>query len=309
METGSVRDGHGDLRLDQIYFDEQGRASILDCIEFNDRFRFGDVASDIAFLAMDLENRNRRDLAEYFLAAYARAAGDFDLYLLVDFYESYRAVVRVKVAEIRGAREEAEAYFRTAQHCLRRTPATPWLVAVGGGIGTGKSTLANRLGEEFARPVIDTDRTRKQMAGLSPSRPGTEAPWSGLYDKAHTDRVYGEALRRAGAVLASGRTVVVDATFRSRRHRLAAKKTAADHGARFLFVECRSDPEVCRERLRQRAQGPGWSDGREEILEDFMRKWEPAEELGSGEHVVVDTAAPIDLPSWWKRWGRPDSGL
>ena len=123
---GRVRDGHGDLRLDQMYFDGQGNAVILDCIEFNDRLRYGDVCSDVAFLAMDLALRGRDDLAETFLAAYAAASGDFDLYRLADFYAAYRACVRGKVAgyaalepavsaAARSAAEaKAAAYFRFA---------------------------------------------------------------------------------------------------------------------------------------------------------------------------------------------------
>ncbi len=99
--AGRVRDGHGDLRLDHVYFLEAGGAErlvVVDCIEFNERFRVADVAADVAFLAMDLTRSRRPDLAEIFLAAYAREADDFGLYGVVDFYESYRAHVRAKIA-------------------------------------------------------------------------------------------------------------------------------------------------------------------------------------------------------------------
>ncbi len=98
VAAGRVRDGHGDLRLEHVYVGLDGALTVLDCIEFNERFRFADVCADVAFLAMDLAWHGRADLAERFLASYARASGDYDLYALVDFYESYRAYVRGKVS-------------------------------------------------------------------------------------------------------------------------------------------------------------------------------------------------------------------
>jgi aminoglycoside phosphotransferase family enzyme len=102
VRTGRIRDGHGDLRLEHVYFDSDSSAepTIIDCIEFNDRFRYADVCADVAFLSMDLERAGRSDLAERFLAAYARASGDYQLYELVDFYEAYRAYVRGKVSSL-----------------------------------------------------------------------------------------------------------------------------------------------------------------------------------------------------------------
>ncbi len=294
MQVGKIRDGHGDIRLQQVYFDAEGRATLLDCIEFGDRFRFGDTAGDVAFLAMDLEFRGRRDLAEIFLTAYARAAGDFDLYAVVDFYASYRAAVRAKVAWLRPDPDEARAYLHTARDCTRHRDS-PLLLAVGGGLGTGKSTLSNRLGEMNAVPVIDSDRTRKQMLRRAPAKLGQEALWSGVYAEAQTERVYAEVLRRAEVVLRSGRSLVVDASFRRRSHRLAARQTAAQRGARFLFLECRADPEVCRARLHQRALSPNWSDGRAEIAGEFLEKWEAVEELPADEYRVLDTSATIDV--------------
>src|SRR5207237_830537 len=77
--SGHVRDGHGDLRLEHVFTDGK-RITIIDCIEFNERFRFADVCADIAFLSMDLARCGRVDLAERLLAAYARESNDFELY-------------------------------------------------------------------------------------------------------------------------------------------------------------------------------------------------------------------------------------
>jgi aminoglycoside phosphotransferase family enzyme len=96
--AGFVRDGHGDLRLEHVYRTDDGEHVITDCIEFNECFRFADVCADLAFLSMDLRQHDRTNLAELLIAAYARASRDFGLCQLVDFYESYRAFVRGKVA-------------------------------------------------------------------------------------------------------------------------------------------------------------------------------------------------------------------
>ncbi|HVZ31952.1 MAG TPA: hypothetical protein VG963_05980, partial [Polyangiaceae bacterium] len=95
-----IRDGHGDLRLEHVYFQNGGAPRVIDCIEFNERFRYGDVCADIAFLSMDLAVHDRVVEKERLVAAYARESGDHDLSALLDFYESYRAYVRAKIAAI-----------------------------------------------------------------------------------------------------------------------------------------------------------------------------------------------------------------
>jgi aminoglycoside phosphotransferase family enzyme/predicted kinase len=303
---GRVRDGHGDLRLEHLYFGPAGEVTIIDCIEFNERFRVGDVCADVAFLSMDLAWHGRVDLAERLLASYARHADDYDLYALVDFYQSYRAWVRGKVASMltrdQGAPEalraraerDARRYFVLALAADKKPLLAPRVIAVGGLIASGKSTLADRLGAALSAPVIDSDRTRKGMLGVAPTRAVSEPAWSGAYDPAFTDDVYNEVLRRARVVLASGRPVILDASFRSAAMRRQARELAASHGVPFHFVECAAAREVCRERLRQRARSAHVSDGRLDIFDDFAQHFQPVTELAAPEHVVVDTARPLD---------------
>ena len=94
---GRIRDCHGDLHSAHICFSKKNSICIYDCIEFNDRFRYCDVASEIAFLAMDLENYGRADLSKSFVGDYVSASGDKELLKLLDFYKCYRAYVRGKV--------------------------------------------------------------------------------------------------------------------------------------------------------------------------------------------------------------------
>lgn len=294
IAAGRIRDGHGDLRLEHVYFDDDGGVRVLDCIEFADRFRIGDTCSDVAFLSMDLAWHGRVDLGERFLARYARASDDYDLYDLVDFYEGYRAYVRGKIATIRGDAGEARRYFLLALASQRRSLLAPTLIAVGGVIASGKSTIADAIADDASAPVVDADRTRKHMLGVDPTVRLRDPAWSGAYDPALTERVYEEVLRRARVVLASGRPVVVDASFRSRAMRKRAREAAAECGAAFRFVECRASAEVCRERLARREREGGVSDGRLAIFDDFRARFEPVDDVAGEEHVALDTALAID---------------
>jgi uncharacterized protein len=239
---GRVRDGHGDLRLEHVYLNDS-RPTIIDCIEFADRFRFADVSADIAFLSMDLAWHGRVDLAERLIARYAREANDFDLYAVIDFYEGYRAYVRAKVSMLLAADAEADdalraAAGRNARRFLmlalsagRKSPVAPALVCVGGLVASGKSTVAEQISVDLNAPVVDADRTRKHMLGVAPTvRIDQGGSWRGAHDPAVTGCVYAEVLRRAGVVLASGRPVIVDASFRSRALRHAARKLATAYG-------------------------------------------------------------------------------
>jgi len=124
MAEGRVRDCHGDIHSGNIFVTD--RIYIFDAIEFNERFRYSDVASDIAFLAMDLDFKERTDLSNFFIERYVKYSGDQELTRLLPFYKCYRAYVRGKVTsfklkdpsvgsdEKRAAMKEAKAYFKLA---------------------------------------------------------------------------------------------------------------------------------------------------------------------------------------------------
>jgi predicted kinase len=131
------------------------------------------------------------------------------------------------------------------------------------------------------------------MLGARPTQHVHEEAWAGAYDPAFTDEVYAEVMRRADVVLASGRPVVVDASFRSARLREAAREVAHARGVPFRFVECRVSRDLARARLTERAKGESVSDGRLEVFDDFCARWEPVLELAAEEHVVLDTSRPL----------------
>lgn len=120
IRAGRIRDCHGDLRLEHIFFGEN--IVIFDCIEFNERFRYIDTASDIAFLSMDLAFNGREDLDRSFLQAYVEASSDEQAFQILDFYRCYRAYVRGKVESFKlddplmGEREKEEAKERAKRY-------------------------------------------------------------------------------------------------------------------------------------------------------------------------------------------------
>ncbi len=325
-EQGRVRDCHGDLRLEHVYYDDleqtldtrqesgsndeaQERGSnirVIDCIEFNERFRFSDVCADITFLAMDLTWHGAALLAERFLSQYSRASNDYDLYELIDFYESYRAFVRGKVALLTAedpsisaatrqrAEAEARRFFLLALASERRSLQAPMVVAVGGLIASGKSTVANELAFRLGGAVVSADPTRKHLLGVEPEQPIHVPAFEGAYSSKMTEKTYREVLRRARVVLRSGRPVVIDASFRGAAERTAARHLARVEGVPFHFAECHAPRRVLVERLEERQQRTGVSDGRLEILDQFMARWEPVVELLSCEHMTVSTTIDLD---------------
>ena len=128
---GKVRDCHGDIHSGNIFVTD--RIYIFDAIEFNERFRFSDVAADMAFLAMDLDFRGKTALSNFFVEKYVEYSGDEELRKLLAFYKCYRAYVRGKVVgfklndpdvcekEKNEAKKEAKAYFKLSRSIYQET--------------------------------------------------------------------------------------------------------------------------------------------------------------------------------------------
>ena len=303
VSAGCIAECHGDLRAEHVYFEPEG-ISVIDCVEFSERYRCQDVASDVAFLTMDLERLGRPDLAQRFLARYEELT-PYRVRDVLDFYGCYRAVVRGKVACLRSAGEgmsdsqreaaiiEAIGYFGLALRLARGEPR-PLLAVMCGLTGTGKSTLAERLGPALGTEVLVADVVRKELAGLAANQRVADAPDAGLYSERMNERVYHELLRRARLLLRSGRSVLLDGTYRREADRAAAREAAERCGARFVAVECVAAEPLIRDRLDRRwAAGTSPSDGRWEVYLAQKAAYEPPRELAAAEHIVVDSAATL----------------
>jgi len=113
IDNGKIRECHGDVHSGNIFID--GRIYIFDAIEFNPAFSCSDTASEIAFLAMDLDFKGRKDLSKSFVDGYADCSSDGGIHDLLNFYKCYRAYVRAKVIGFKlfdegiGSDEKGEA--------------------------------------------------------------------------------------------------------------------------------------------------------------------------------------------------------
>ena len=251
-----IVDGHADLLADDIFCLPDGPA-LLDCLEFDDLLRYVDVIDDAAFLAMDLEFLGRRDLGEFFMHRYLEVACDDAPPSLRHFYIAYRAVVRAKVDCVRYTQGHPEAAADARDHLdialahLRAGAVA--LILVGGGPGTGKTTLARALAEHLGAQAISTDDVRSEMVGRGEitGRPGVLG--EGLYSAENVDAVYEAALRRAHLGLCEGRTVVIDGTWVDPRHREQARSIAEQASAVIVEIACTATLETTVERIRTRA--------------------------------------------------------
>jgi aminoglycoside phosphotransferase family enzyme len=130
VAENKVKECHGDIHSGNIFVAD--KIYIFDAIEFNERFRICDVASDVAFLAMDLDFKDRSDLSSFFIEKYIEYSGDKELEKLLNFYKCYRAYVRGKVVSFRlndpnvdkkekaAAKKEATAYFELATNYAKQ---------------------------------------------------------------------------------------------------------------------------------------------------------------------------------------------
>ena len=273
-DEGWIRDGHGDLKVTAVAFDpgpadESGDVRILDCIEFNDRMRYGDVAADLAFLLMDFASRGRPDLADELLARYLARTLDADLPLLLPFYECYRAYVVGKISTFAAAdphvcrppigrrrRAAARHHFELAASVRR------WRCGAPPDRGRRPQRAAARAPSRrpwrdgWGRAGSPPTSSRKRLAGLDPTAASGSGVDSGLYDAATTARTYDALLREAEASLRDGHPVILDATFSDPAQRHAAAALARRLDVRCDLLVCEASGDVVRARLRSRAGDP-----------------------------------------------------
>ncbi len=291
IAADQICDGHGDLQADDIYCLEDG-PRILDCLEFDDRLRFGDVAADVAFLAMDLERLGKTEAAVRFVRAYEELAGAQLPRTLLHTYMALRAYVRIKVACIRDeqgahdAAEEAVRLLELAQDHLDRGRVR--LVLVGGLPGTGKSTLANALGDALGAVVLRSDELRGGSSGTVADRSVPATFRRGRYAPRRTQGVYRQLISAARQHLGLGQSVVLDASWIDASNRSLAQTLAIQSSADLTELHCTAPPTVTEGRIAMRRQdGEDPSEATIEIgrtMAHLEAPWPSA--------MVLDTARP-----------------
>jgi uncharacterized protein len=291
---GRVVDGHGDLHARNICLTDP--VAIYDCIDFEPAFRRGDVATEHAFLIMDLRFRGHPELAEVYLREIVAATGDREMESMIPALARYRAMVRAKVSAITSGEKEisgrsrreaganAARYLRLAAALAVEERGPVWL-ALCGLPGTGKSTLAGELHDAGSWTVLSSDRIRKELAGVAED---TRLPDS-AYSAEFSHRTYAALFVRAAKPRPGPRVVVLDANFRDRAARAAARAAAAAHGAGFVLAPISiSEAEACRRLDARTADVRQASDADRAVYEKLKRRFEPVD---AGE---ADLVIPLD---------------
>ncbi len=301
VQRGRIRDGHGDLHAGNICYRAPalGGLVIYDRIEFSARFRCCDVAADLAFLLMDLDHRGYRGFSDYLLREYIARSGDAELIGIVDFYKSYRAFVRGKVTALRAtqmrgpARDAARLLAMSYFNLAAGYAVPPSVILLCGLPGTGKSHASAQFSTVFDCTVCNSDSKRKQQAAVPLREHHQGAFATGIYDAQHTEATYAALLADTEAVLAKGRSVVVDAGFRTAKQR--APFLAMARARRVPVVVLHLDPPetVVVQRLLQReAKGRSESDAGVAVYAECKRHFEPPL-AAEGAPVLVSQAADL----------------
>ncbi|MCC9598275.1 AAA family ATPase [Rubrivivax sp. JA1055] len=301
LAAGRVRECHGDLHLGNVV-EIDGRTTVFDCIEFNEDFRWIDVASEVAFMAMDLHAHGLPALAHRFVDGWMAATGDYDAARVLRYYLVHRALVRAKVAALRAAQPgapadaaaEARRYIALALQATR-APA-PVLLVTHGVSGSGKTTLTQPLVEGEGALRVRADVERKRLFGLQPLERPDAALKTRLYGAEAGSATYARLLDAAGAVLDGGFVVVLDATFLHRAARDAARRFAAARGARFVLLDFAADDATLRARVAARGQrGDDASDADLAVLAAQQRSGDP---LDAAEAAAALRVTPDQAPDW-----------
>jgi aminoglycoside phosphotransferase family enzyme/predicted kinase len=298
VRAGRIVAGHGDLRPEHICFSEP--IAVFDCIEFNAAFRTLDVADELAFLAAECDFLGANWVGPRILEYYQQHSGDKIPQVLWDFYKSYRACVRAKVAALRADQLNAEPQAAAVAEAQRHLTLadqyaahwhSPLVLAVGGLAGTGKTTLAAALAEALGAELLRTDVLRKELFGTGPHVAPADG---GIYQRQARVRVYAELHRRAGDLHARGISAVLDGTFATLDLLRQAQQLTANPRGAFLAIECRCRPQIAYERISRRlTEGRDASDARPEIYDIQRMRWEawPADVP----QVHVDTEEPMSV--------------
>ncbi len=285
-ELGFVRECHGDLHLDNV-IRWRDQITPFDGIEFCERFRWIDVLSDAAFLVMDLAARGHREWGRVFINAYLDITGDHSCLAMLRWYVVYRALVRAKVAAIRGqqagisdgqrreAVEDCQRHIELARGSSR--PSAPRIWITHGASGSGKTLGCQEVIQRQGAIRLRSDIERKRHHRLRPTqRPGDAQQRAALYSEQASEATYECLLRLARQVVQDGFSVIVDATFLRIRQRHQFRVLAESLGARFTILDFDADPATLRRRVKERlSRGTDASDADLAVLEWQLATREP----------------------------------
>ncbi len=302
--AGWVRECHGDLHLANVARID-GTITIFDGIEYSAPLRWIDVASEIGFTVMDLEDRGQKAFAHRFLNAYLEAAGDYGALAVLRFYVVYRALVRAKVARMRAGqlppgvgrdelRREFRDYVGLALSASR--PSQAAILVTRGFSGSGKTTCTQALLEALGAVRVRSDVERKRLAGLAPGAASASPLHAGLYSEQWTRTTYHRLRELARCIARSGRIAIVDATSLAHWQRELFRGLAAELGVAFAILDFRAPDATLRARVAaRRAAGGDASEADLAVLDAQLRTAEALSEDELRHTLRVDTS--VTLPA------------
>ncbi len=298
---GMIRECHGDMHLGNMTLYE-GDLQIFDGIEFNEDFRWIDVMSELAFLTMDLTDRGARNFAQRVMNRYLETTGDYAGLPLLRFYQSYRAVVRAKVAGLRLSQADVsdeersqilkayQSYMDLAEDFVQH--GKPMLILMHGLSGSGKSWLSQGLVERMEAFRIRSDRERKRLfEGQTIKSHELNA---GLYSSQATEATYDHLRQLAQTIIGAGYVALVDATFLKRAQRDPFYALAEQLGVPCKVIYAHAPEAVMQERIARRAHETGnISDANQTVLSYQL---EHVEHPSADEPVLtVSTDGEVDF--------------
>lgn len=302
---GFVRECHGDMHLRNIAWWNDD-IIIFDCIEFNKNFYWIDVMSEIAFLVMDLEDRQQDALARRFLNSYLGITGDYEGLRLFHFYKVYRALVRAKVAALRTCQEQAgtEEYKDTFKEFLQYLklaeryihPTAPCLLINHGLSGSGKSFSTRLILQKYPAIQIRSDVERKRLFQTIKGSDTTNAIEQGIYTPEATHKTYSRLVDIARCLLLAGYSVVIDAANLKLNQRQLFIDLARVIHIPYFILDFQAPVPTLRARVKQRAQqGGDVSDATPEVLEHQVATYEPLSPDEKPFTIKIDTEKDIDI--------------
>ena len=268
IREDKIRECHGDLHSGNIFIDN--KIHIFDCIEFNKRFRYSDIAADIAFLAMDLDYLGRSDLSKELVELFTKESKDYDILKIINFYKCYRAYVRAKVTAFlisdpainekkkEDARTESAKYFDLAEKyakTMENCPVTfkrPLLIISSSCSGEGKSYILKPLSTMLGLDYISTDTTRKEFFKVEPDAKIHTDYGSQIYSSENRQKIYNLMLNRAEELIKSGKGCILDATFIRKDLRAKAMDIAKRLNADFIIIHPYLDKDIAKKRILSR---------------------------------------------------------
>ncbi len=297
--SGQIRECHGDLHLGNIALFE-GRICVFDSLEFKPGLRWIDVISEVAFMVMDLESRDRGDLAYWFLNCYLEVTGDYAGMSVFRLYEVYRALVRAKVAGLRLAQvepggpvqedilKEIIRYVELAHRLVM--PAPPLLMLMHGVSGTGKTTVSNEVVKALGAVRVRSDVERKRIHAKQCKFAAGQETSKRLYASDMTRVTYDRLWDLANTMLQAGYSVVVDATFLEGAQRQSFFRLAHERHVSIVILDVCAPEEALAERIASRAkQKSDASDATIGVMEQQKANEEPLTELEHDMTIRVDS--------------------